>query len=184
MDQVGLLTEGESVVRTSQRHRSRRLRTEGLCTYAGSPFVLAWRGGQDRKVRTVMRERTPCRSAAHRQGFTIVELMVCISIIAILVAILLPALSRVRAQAHLTQALSGIRQVHASTFLYLADEADAMPYIATPHRPWEPIVVRGVLIQGLPYFRQSNFVLSVVARCTTTTRRACGSRTPRATPTA
>lgn len=138
----------------------------GLIRNAGMLCMLgwlAWRGSPAGMPMKSARAGVTRRATGVRPAFTIVELMVCISIIAILVAILLPALSRVRAQAHLTQALSGIRQVHASTSLYVADESDALPYIATPHRPWEPIVVRGVLIQGLPYFRQSNFVLSVVA---------------------
>lgn len=103
------------------------------------------------------------RVATSRPAFTIVEVMVSISVVAILVAILLPTLSRTRAQAHITRALSGLRQVHAATALYAGDHGDALPYIATPQRPWDTIYVRGIPIEGLAYFRQGGFVLSVVA---------------------
>jgi prepilin-type N-terminal cleavage/methylation domain-containing protein len=62
-----------------------------------------------------------------RHGFTLVELLVVIGIIAILIAILLPALSRAREAAKKTTCLSNIRQLGDSFRLYAAQNKDIIP---------------------------------------------------------
>jgi prepilin-type N-terminal cleavage/methylation domain-containing protein/prepilin-type processing-associated H-X9-DG protein len=76
------------------------------------------------------------------RGFTLVELLVVIGIIALLISMLLPALNKARAAAAITQCASNMRQLAASVFIYQAENNEyypppwsACPNITTPPTP-------------------------------------------------
>jgi prepilin-type N-terminal cleavage/methylation domain-containing protein len=60
-------------------------------------------------------------------GFTLIELLVVIGVIAVLIAILLPVLSKVRKQAIEVKCQSSLRQIHAGLQLYANDNNDRFP---------------------------------------------------------
>jgi len=62
-----------------------------------------------------------------RRAFTLVELLVVIAIIAVLIALLLPALSAVREQANRIKCMSNLRSIGQSMKIYAADNRDRYP---------------------------------------------------------
>ena len=68
-----------------------------------------------------------------RNGFTLIELLVVIAIIAILAALLLPAISRARETASSTACLNNLRQWGLATQLFAADHEDFLPKDGSPN---------------------------------------------------
>lgn len=63
-----------------------------------------------------------------KRGFTLVELLVVIGIIAVLISILLPALNRARASANTVKCLANLRSIGQSIMIYTNQHKGTLPY--------------------------------------------------------
>ncbi len=92
------------------------------------------------------------RPAKPARGFTLIELLVVISIIALLVGLLLPALSGAREAARGMKCLSNLKQIGIAAYGYASDE-DILPIgqfdasVGADGTDW-PILLAGYILQG------------------------------------
>jgi prepilin-type N-terminal cleavage/methylation domain-containing protein len=128
----------------------------GLVRNGALLVVLAWMfaNGSNSTVERTSRGSggaTECDGGGAR-GFTLVELLVAIVVLAILIVLMLPALSRAKESGVLTRSMAMHRQLIAVLSVYADDHVESFPYFATAGEPDGPKVIAGFDVPG-PYFR-------------------------------
>lgn len=111
--------------------------------------------------------RNPRSWPCGRTGFTLLELLVVLSIISILLSLLVPTLLHARGEARRVQALATMQQVWIGMALYGGDFREAFPFLATPGRPRAPLIVNGADLsdaQGVYFRPQAEYWPSVVRK--------------------
>lgn len=87
-------------------------------------------------------------------AFTLIELLLVISLVALIMALLLPSLSKARESAQAAGSLANIRQIHTPLYQYAVDNRYDMPYMRWPgplpsqgnyHGRWSTAFWPGVL---------------------------------------
>ena len=114
--------------------------------------------------------RRRCRFQSPK-AFTLVELLIVIAIVAVLIAMLLPALKRARQQANLIVCQSNLRQLYNAAMMYVNDSRGALPDGNWRCYDIDPEVAGWANQRRLPFYingrlgRKEGDMWSKVSRC-------------------
>lgn len=75
------------------------------------------------------------------RGFTILELLVTMTVVAVLVAILFTSVGRVRKNVNTTRCISNLRDISAALFACSAEHNESvMPKVSRPNVQWHAVI--------------------------------------------
>src|ERR1700733_14130545 len=111
------------------------------------PFNLSWRS------KAVSSRPDLAVTSKRKDAFTLIELLVVIAVIAILAALLLPALSKAKDQAIRVNCKSNERQQILAFTMYAQENKDFLPDDTGAHQPWDMTVTNAnhLAAGGAPY---------------------------------
>jgi type II secretory pathway pseudopilin PulG len=97
------------------------------------------------------------RNSTCRRAFSLAETVIVLAVVALLLALLLPALAGSRFQAKLTKRTSLSQQVVTALLAYAHDHREAHLYFMTPGEPTRGVVFMGTTLQNSYFASGRNF---------------------------
>jgi len=102
--------------------------------------------------------RARIHRSAFRAGFTLVELLVVIGIIALLISILLPSLNKARQQARIIKCMANVRSLNTAVIMYAGENRTCMPAVNWGGNPTVNGKVNAGWLYECPLYTASGFV--------------------------
>jgi prepilin-type N-terminal cleavage/methylation domain-containing protein len=100
--------------------------------------------------------------AARANGFTLIEVLVVIAILAVVLAMVVPALRHSRIAAKHNAQVQTIRQLNVALGMYCGDHRDQFPFFGTQGDPFGPIHIRGFRIGKIYFSTQRTYWASAL----------------------
>lgn len=112
------------------------------------------------------------------KAFTLVELLIVIAIVAVLFAILLPALNGAKESGRRASCMGNLKQAVSGAMMYANDYADWLPHSGDAYMPLSSVISWKALL--LPYFGRATTAENCeggVLKCPSQRNSSCGNST-------